>query len=411
MSRLAFVLAVSAALVFGASKADPPPTYARDIAPVIQKRCEGCHRPGQIGPFPLTNYAETRAFATEIKAATGERRMPPWHAEPGYGDFANERRLSDAEIKSIARWVDAGSPRGNLKDLPPPVKYSDEWMLGKPDLVLTPSEEFELGAAGVDEYRCFVLPSDLTEDRTVQAVEVRPGDRRVVHHLLAYVDTSGKARELDAKDPLPGYRCNIGGLGFLPSSGMGGWAPGISPRRLPEGVGRPLPRGSDVVIQVHYHRNGRIVRDRTSLGLYFNATPADRYLKSIPIVNFRIRIPAGAERHREEAHFTLRRDMLAWGATPHMHLLGKEMRMTATLPDGTVKDLVWVKKYEFKWQTEYIFRDPFPLPAGTKIDVVAYYDNSEKNPDNPHKVLRDVTWGEETTDEMLVGFLAYITPK
>ena len=404
---------MAAVLVPASPAADKPsgnglPTYAKEVSRIIQKNCEGCHRPGQIGPFSLTNYEQVSAFAPEIKKAALERRMPPWHAVKGYGEFRNERRLSDADVETLARWVDAGAPPGNLKDLPPPVQYSEDWVLGTPDAVITPDTSFELEASGVDEYRCFVVPTSYPEDRTIQAVEVRPGNRKVVHHVLIYSDVTGKARQLDAADSRPGFRC-FGGLGFLPQTGLGGWAPGGGVGRLPDDVGRFLAKGADVVMQVHYHKSGKPETDRSSLGFYFNRLPAKRYLRSRPVANLGIRIPAGAEHHRETAAWTLNEDILAYSVAPHMHLLGKEMLITATLPDDKKIDLVWVKGYSFNWQTGYVYKEPIPLPRGTRIDVTGYFDNSAKNPNNPNQPLKEIRWGEGTTDEMLIGWVAYIT--
>jgi len=405
-----FLTALSfAAVAISALGADAngTPTYARDVARIVQKNCEGCHRPGQIGPFSLTNYQEVSAFAPEIKKAVQERRMPPWHAVPGHGDFKNERRLSDSDVQTLARWIDAGAPQGNRKDLPPPVKHNDDWALGNPDAVIAPGVSFEIEASGVDEYRCFVIPTTYEENRTIQAIEVRPGNRKVVHHVLVYSDTSGRARQLDAADPRPGYSC-FGGLGFQPQSGLGGWAPGAVPGRLPDDVGRFLPKGADVVMQVHYHKNGKPETDRSSLGLHFNRQLARRHFRSRPILNIGIRIPPDAENHRETAYWIANQDLLAYSITPHMHLLGKEMLVTATFPDGTKKDLVWAKPYDFNWQTSYVFKEPFVLPKGTRIDVTGYFDNSAKNAKNPSNPLREVRWGEGTTDEMLIGWLGYI---
>lgn len=384
------------------------PTYAKEVSRILQKRCEGCHRPGQIGPFALTNYEQVSAFAPEIKRATQSRKMPPWHAEPGYGEFRNERRLSDDEVATIARWVDAGAPRGEAREMPPPVKYNDDWALGAPDAVLTPDVTWELEASGADEYRCFVMPTSFAEDRTIQAVEVRPGNRKIVHHVLIYADVTGKARQLDAADPRPGFTC-FGGLGFAPQTGLGGWAPGGGVGRLPEDVGRYLAQGADVVMQVHYHKSGKPETDRTSLGFYFNRVTARKYLKSRPVANLFIRIPPGEANYRNTAAWTLSEDVLVYGVTPHMHLLGKAMRMWATLPDGTRKDLVWVKSYSFNWQTGYVFKESLALPKGTKIDVEAWFDNSASNPSNPNNPLKEVRWGDATTDEMLIGWVAYIS--
>ncbi len=410
MRGAALLLAVAVS-VEAAEKAPSgaTPTYTKEVSRIIQKNCEGCHRPGQIGPFPLTTYEEVRTFATEIKRATAARRMPPWHAAPGYGDFRNERRLSDEEIRTLGKWIESGTPFGNKRDVPAKVEYKDDWASGTPDLVLTTGFSYDLDTNGEDEYRCFVMPTSFDSDRTVQTVEVRPGNRKVVHHVLMYADLSGKARQLDSADPAPGYRCRIGGLGFFPAGGLGGWAPGVFPQPLPDGVGRWLPKGADVVTQVHYHKNGLKESDRSSVGFHFNKQPAMRYLRGYTVANLGIRIPAGEEAHRENGSLTLRRDSLVYAVFPHMHLLGKEMRMVAKLPDGGEKDLVWVKNYDFNWQTGYIFKEPFTLPAGTRIEVSAIYDNPEHNPRNPNKPLKDVKWGEETTDEMLVGFVDYIT--
>jgi len=399
-----------AALSAADTPAGPKPTYAKDIARIVQKNCERCHRPGQVGPFALTNYEEVKAFAPEIKRVTQARRMPPWHAVKGFGEFLNERRLSDAEIEAIARWVDAGKPLGDPRDLPPAVLYTDEWALGPPDAVLTPEVSFDIAASGPDEYRCFVMPTTYPEDRTIQAIEVRPGARKLVHHVLLYADVSGRARQLDAADPAAGFKC-FGGLGFQPQTGLGGWAPGGVPGKLPDDIGRYLARGADMVMQVHYHKNGKPESDRTSLGLYFHKTPAKKFVRSRPVANLGIRIPAGDANYRATASWTLTEDLVGYSVFPHMHLLGKEMIMTATLPDGTNRDLVWAKPYEFNWQTGYVFKEPISFPKGTRIDVVAWYDNSEKNPNNPSHPPKEVRWGEGTDEEMLIGWVAYISDR
>jgi hypothetical protein len=414
MRRLSIAAALAAAVLplcaaeKGMDRAAP--TYAREVSRIIQNNCERCHRPGQIGPFSLTGYEQSSAYAREIKRVTQAHIMPPWHAVKGYGEFKNERRLSDADVDTLARWADAGAPLGDTKDLPTPVKYSDDWLLGTPDAVLASEVAYAIDASGEDEYRCFVLPTSFAEDRTIQAIEVRPGSRKIVHHVLLYSDVSGKGRHLDAADPKPGFSC-WGGLGFFPQTGLGGWAPGSIPMKLPDDTGRYLAKGADVIMQVHYHKNGKADSDRTSLGLYFNRERATKFIRSRPVANIGIRIPADDSNYRAEAHWTVPEDILGYSVAPHMHLLGKEMLATATFPDGTKKDLVWAKPYSFNWQTAYVFKEPIPFPKGTRIDVTAYYDNSEKNPNNPNKPLREVRWGEATTDEMLIGWIAYISDK
>lgn len=384
------------------------PTYAKEVSRIVQQNCERCHRPGQIGPFSLTNYEEVRAFSTEIKRVTAERKMPPWSAVPGHGEFSNERRLKEADIQTIAAWVDAGTPLGNKKDLPPSVKYSDDWAFGKPDLVLTPDESFELSGNGIDEYRCFVIPSGMDEVRYIQAMEVRPGNRKIVHHVRAFADTTGKARQLDEADPKAGFDCSLNMTAAFKRIGIGGWAPGMVPEKKPAAIGVYMPAKADVVMEVHYHKNGLKESDRSSLGIWFHKETPKHVQKSLIVVNIGIRIPAGAERH--EAHGVTRvpRDIIAISVLPHMHLLGNEMKVTATFPDGKVMDLVWAKPYDFNWQTVYTFKEPIRMPKGTRIDSYAYYNNSDSNPKNPNKPLREVRFGEGTGDEMLVTFLSYI---
>lgn len=400
---LGLLLFLGAADLWAAST----PTYAKDVARILQANCEGCHRPGQVGPFALHSYEQARAFAPEIKRVVTERRMPPWSAVPGHGEFRNERRLSEAQIATIAAWVDAGAPLGKKKDLPAPAAWKDEWAFGPPDLVLTPDADFQVEGNGVDQYRCFVLPG-VPETRYIQAMEVRPGNRQVVHHVRVFADATGKARELDAADPKAGFDCGLSMIAPYKRVSLGGWAPGMTPEKSPDAIGVLFPAKADVVMEVHYHRNGLKQSDRSTLGIYLHKEKPTHTARAYLIANIAIRIPPGAERHEEKARLILQKDVLATSIMPHMHLLGTEMKVTATLPDGTVKDLVWAKPYDFNWQISYKFKEPLRLPRDTRIDVVAYYNNSESNPRNPNQPLRQVRFGEATTDEMLVAFLGYI---
>jgi len=380
-------------------------TYTRDVAPILNKHCVSCHRPGEVGPFPLETYAQASGRAEQIKTYTARRIMPPWKAD-SRGEFANERRLTEREILTLAAWAKAGAPEGDPKDLPPRPRFTRGWTLGPPDAVFEMREPYTLGADGPDVYRCFVLPTDYTQDRWVTAMEVRPGNRAVVHHVIAYLDTRGRAERLDAADPGPGYTSSGGGPRFLPSGALGGWAPGLSPTPLPPGVGIRLPKGARIVLEVHYHKSGKVEKDRTKIGLYFCDTPVDKQMRSIPILNFWFRIPPGAANHVVRASYTVPTDLTALQVTPHMHLLGREMTLTATLPDGTQKRLVRVPDWDFNWQTTYVYKEPMKLPKGTRIDLVARYDNSEKNMRNPHRPPRAVGWGEQTTDEMCIAFVS-----
>jgi mono/diheme cytochrome c family protein len=382
-------------------------TYAEHIAPILQENCQTCHRPRQVAPFSLMNYRQAKAWAEEIRAYTGARLMPPWKAAPGFGEFKNERGLSESEINLIDRWVAEGMPKGDLELMPPPREFPEEWILGEPDLTVTMPEEYVIGPEGEDDYRHFVIPTDLNRDVYVEAIDVRPGNLETVHHVIVYVDTRGKARRLDAADPGPGYT-NFGGPGFDPVSMLGGWAPGTYPNVTPPGSGAFLPKGSDVVLQVHYFRTGVEERDRTRVGLYFSEHPDPKRIHMSAALNREFKIPPGENRYRVTAERPVREDVYAVSVYPHMHLLGEEIQVTAELPDGTVIPFIWIKNWDFNWQGDYHFREPIFLPQGSRIRVVAYYDNSADNPNNPHHPPKPVGWGEKTTDEMCLAFVSYL---
>jgi mono/diheme cytochrome c family protein len=383
-----------------------PVTYARDVAPILNANCVSCHRAGEAGPFPLTSYNDARKRAATIAAVVGARVMPPWKLD-SHGEFQNERRLSDAQIATLTRWARGGAKPGDLKAAPTPPKFRPGWALGRPDLVVSPSGEYALEAEGRDVYRCFVIPTDFPADRFVSALDVRPGNRAVVHHVLAYVDTTGKARKLDAKDPGEGYSTG-GGIGFLPAGMLGGWAPGAMPAQLPPSTGILLPKGADIVLEVHYHKSGKPERDRSQVALYFGRDEAvERPLRYFPLVNLGLRIPPGAKDHVVRADLTVPADTTLVNVFPHMHLLGKQMTVTATLPDGTTKRLIHVPDWDFNWQGFYAYKEPVKLPRGTKVELVAHYDNSADNPRNPSHPPKTVTWGEQTTDEMCLAFLGF----
>ncbi len=382
------------------------PTFDKDIAPIIYKNCAICHRPGEVAPFSLLTYHDTGKRAKQIARVTEDRIMPPWKAEPGFGQFANDRHLTPDQIALFREWADSGAPEGSSADLPAPPKFTEGWTLGEPDVVLEPDEDYPLAAEGSDIYRCFVIPTKFTEDHYIGALEVRPGNRKVVHHVIVHFDTTGAARELDARDPGPGYTA-FGGVGFRSSGMIGGWAPGILPSFLPDGIGRLVPKGADLVVQVHYHKSGKPETDRTKVGLYFARGTVDKKLRAWPLAKLMLRIPPGDSNYVAHASLTIPHDVTAYRVTPHMHLLGRDMKLTATLPDGSVLPLVHVANWDFNWQTSYTFSTPLQLPAGTRVDLEAHYDNSSGNPLNPNNPPKLVKWGEQTTDEMCLAFLAY----
>ncbi len=382
------------------------PTYTKDVAPIFQKNCLECHRRGQVGPFALETYEQARKRAADIATVVEERGMPPWKASPHFGvKFQDERLLSEKEIATVLAWAESGAPEGNPADLPPPPSFSEEWLLGRPDLVVDIGTDYAVPESGGDIYRCFVIPSRLEQDVYVTAAEYRPGNRRVVHHILAYVDTSGKARERDQADPGPGYAC-FGGPGEPIHGDLGGWAPGIQPRTLPDGIGRSLPRGSDVIVQVHYHPSGKPERDRTKIGLHFARKPIRQTLHWIPAFNPGMELPPGESNIEIQAAWQVPVDLVGHAVTPHMHLLGRDIRMALKFPDGREQDLIKIDDWDFNWQYSYFFEKPIELPKGTVVKVVGHYDNTAANPRNPNKPPKLVKWGEATTDEMCVGFIA-----
>lgn len=387
--------------------AAPTPTFAKDVAPILYRNCAGCHRPGEVGPFSLLDYKDAAKRAELLKEVTTARQMPPWPAEPGYGHFLNERRLTDAEVATIAAWADAGAPEGDPKDLPPAPTFPEGWQLGTPDLVLTVSEAFNVPADGPDLFRCFVVPIDLPENRTVAAVEFRPGNPKVVHHALFFLDSTGAARKKDEASPGPGFP-SFGGPGFLPTGSLGGWAPGSMPRRLADGLGLRLPKGSDLALQVHYHPSGKPETDRSTLGIYFTKAPAQRIVVGQRLVNRQIDIPPGEAHYQRTAQLEVPVDLKVIGITPHMHLIGREMKVRAIRPDGTEEPLIWIRDWDFNWQGQYTYAEPVRLPAGTRIELTASYDNSADNPRNPSDPPRRVRFGEQTTDEMLFCFLQVV---
>ncbi len=370
----------------------------------------GCHRAGEVAPFALANYADAAKRAQQISDVTHARYMPPWRPEHNYGDFLGERRLTERQLEILAAWADADAPEGDADDLPPPPRYTDGWQLGEPDIVVKMPEAFTIPAEGRDVFRCFVLPLDVPADRLVAAVEFRPGNRKVVHHAIYFLDANGVARKKDEADPAPGYG-SFGGPGFLPTGDLGGWSPGYQARFLPEDLGRYLKKGSDLVLQVHYHPSGKPETDQSSLGIHYVKKPSRKVVATITITNRNLYIEAGENHHEMSGTYTLPSDVRLVGVTPHMHLLGKEMKATATLPDGKTIPLIWIKNWNFNWQDQYILRQPLKLPKGTRIDVTAAYDNSPANPFNPSSPPRRVTWGEQTTDEMFFCFFPVTTDR
>ncbi|MBK9167575.1 MAG: redoxin domain-containing protein [Bryobacterales bacterium] len=375
-------------------------TFAQEVAPVLYKRCAGCHYPGGPGPFALSGYDDAARRAAQIAAVVEQRVMPPWKPEPLPGvHFAGDRRLPDAEIELIAEWVRGGAPRGDPAAEPAPPRFTGGWRLGKPDLAVRLPQPYSIAASGEDHYRCFVLPLDLRETRYVRAMEVRPSNPGVTHHVLVFTDRTGAARKRDAEEDGLGYEC-FGAPGFLPGGGLGGWTPGTGPIEQPAGAAVPVRPGTDLVLQLHFQPAGKLEQEETEIAFYFTSEPPTRRLMDVALGSREIDIPAGERRYRVTDAFTLPVDVEVTGVIPHAHYLCTEMRGKAILPDGTERLLLWIRDWDFNQQEQYRYAEPVRLPADTRLEMEFFYDNSAENPRNPSVPPRQVLWGPASTDEM-----------
>lgn len=379
------------------------PTFAEHIAPLLNKHCVECHRPGEVAPFSLVGYENAKKWAPMIAEVASKRRMPPWKAVNGYGEFLDENRLSDEQIDALARWNDAGAPRGDTKIEPPTPSFESSWTLGEPDMVLSQSKPYALDPNGSDEYRNFVLPLNNEETLWITGMDVKPGNPQVVHHVIAFIDSRGQsarqlARVTDGKEGYPSF----GGVGFAPFGSLGGWAPGLRARHAPTNIAFEVPPKSSIVMQVHYHKNGKVEADLTKLGLYVAKQKPVQPMRLRWLANPFFRIPAGAKGHPVKLEYKVPTDVTVYGAMPHMHLLGRSMKATVIFPDGSKKPLIYIDDWDFNWQMTYALKQPMKVPAGSTLLVEGTYDNSSDNPNNPNDPPKPITWGEETTDEMFL---------
>lgn len=401
-TQMIFAAAMAVASLAGASKQDAPVTFYRDVLPVIQKNCQSCHRAGEAAPMALGTYAQVRPWAKAIKASVLARKMPPWFADPAYGKFHNERRLSDGEIQKIAAWVDAGAPEGKANDAPAQAEFVEGWNIGKPDVEIAMPAAYEVPQSGTVDYTYVIVPTGLKEDAWVQAAEVRPGARSVVHHVIAFVREPGSKW----------FRNYEPGVAFVPKKGGGeggssellvGYAPGLPPAVLEPGRAKLLKAGSDIVFQLHYTTNGKAASDRTKVGLVFAKAPPRERVMTLAAMNQKFVIPAGAANHAVDSQFTLRSEAKLVGLMPHMHLRGKDFVYNAVYPTGERETLLRVPKYDFNWQLWYYLDQPKTLPKGTRIECTAHFDNSANNPANPD-ATKEVKWGDQSWEEMMIGW-------
>jgi len=380
------VVILSIVRVLGAST---PVTFARDVAPILYKRCAGCHREGEVAPFSLMTYEDAAKRAAQIARVTASRLMPPWKPIPGYGDFEGARALTAAEIDTLRRWANTGATRGDSVPAAPQVASA---RIAQPDLVVRMEQPFIVPADGPDIYRCFTMPLGLNASKYVNAMEFRPGNARVVHHALFFVNRSGTVREKE-------YSC-FGAPGFLPVGGLGGWSPGSPPIRMPEGAAAVLSKGSTLVMQLHFHPTGKPEIVQSEIAFSFTSEAPRRRLMDIPLGSQLIDIPAGEKAYKVRDHFTVPVDVDAIGIIPHAHYICKEMKGIARLPDGSTRWLIWIRDWDFNWQEHYRYRRPVHLPAGTKLEMEFTYDNSTANARNPNHPPQRVRYGSDSSDEM-----------
>jgi hypothetical protein len=388
-------LAFSAVSVFAANTdGGKAPTFSKEVAPILFSKCVSCHRPGEAAPMALRNYKEVRPWAKAIKQQVATRTMPPWHADPSIDKFANDRRLSDAQVATIVKWADAGAPEGNAADMPKLPDFTEGWAFGKPDMVLDTGTDYPIPAKGVVAYQYFKVDPGFKEDTWVQAAEARPSQRSQVHHIIVFVQ-QGKQRAVRAGEQF--------------SDMLIGYAPGVPNTTWDPDTAFLVKAGSTFLFQVHYTTNGTAAADRSLLGLKIRKDPPKYRAFSGSAIQFRFAIPPNDPNYEVKASYTFKEDVTLLDLTPHMHLRGKAFKYVLTYPDGRSEELLNVPKYDFNWQLSYILAEPRKIPAGSKMDVTAWYDNSPNNKYNPDPT-DTVKWGDQTFQEMMIGFFNYKVP-
>lgn len=373
------LLLISGVLSIAAAAAVP--TFHRDVLPILQNRCQSCHRPGEAAPMPLLTFKEVRPWAKAIRGSVLQGKMPPWSADPRHGKFRNDLSMPAAERDLLVSWVDGGSPEGDPADAPAPRTFTEGWKIAKPDAIFEMPQPFEVPASGAIDYQYFSVPTNFTEDRWVESVEVRPGDRSVVHHAIVTVDSGG----------------------WTGRQYLAGYAPGMSPQIWPKGQARLIKAGSYLTFQMHYTANGKATRDRTRIGLIFAKAPAKEQVVALNASAYWFSIPPREANYRVESAAALREEVKLVGMRAHMHLRGKSFQFRAVYPTGESEILLNIPKYDFEWQPYYYLETPKLLPRGTRIECTAYFDNSANNPRNPDPSA-EVSWGPQSWDEMMIGW-------
>jgi len=415
MNRTRVAVALAGLIGMAASahaQSSAAPTFSKDVAPILYQNCTSCHRAGEIGPMPLVSFNDARPWAKAIANRVADGTMPPWHADPAHGQFLNDRRLSETDRDTIVKWASSGAPEGKPSDLPAVPKFAEGWQIGTPDTIWSMQEDYPIPASGTIEYKNFEVPTNLTEDKWAEAIEVRPGNRSVVHHVIVYLvdpkpvrapqaftPAAGMRRPADAPKTEKGAEPNDRPMPKQPTGWLTGYAPGQSVRVYQPGTALRVPAGSTLIIQEHYTATGKETTDRTRIGIKWAMEAPKTIVDVATLQNGNFKLPAGAPDTRVDAELTLKEDVTVWSILPHTHMRGKKWEVTATYPDGRSELILNVPKYDFNWQTDYIFKQPLNMPKGTKIRTSAWYDNSPANKANPD-ATKDVYWGDQTWEEM-----------
>lgn len=392
----------------------PQVTFYKDVLPILQNRCQECHRKGEIAPFPMITYNETRPWAKAIKSSVLSKKMPPWFADSQYGHFSNDRSLSQQEIDTLVAWADGGAREGNSKDAPKPHEWIDGWNIRKPDLVIGMKEPFHIGAKEEVPYQYVIMPTEFKEDKWVQMAEARPSNRGIVHHIVVFIRQPENKWLRDQPVGVP-FVPPGGGKDFNNTSGGGSdilmiYTPGMIPEIWRPGLAKKIPAGSDLVLQIHYTADGKDSEDWSKVGLVFaKEKPAERAM-TFGSYNLTFKIPPGDANYKVDGmKNTFPNGVEILSFFPHMHVRGKSFEYRAVYPDGRAETLLRVPKYDFFWQLDYKLAQPLKLPPGARIECTAWYDNSPNNPANPDpKSL--VSWGEQSWEEMMIGFYDIVLP-
>ena len=434
MVRFGYAVLLSTVVMFGGVASDTVyaeveaevPTFAEDVAPILYENCVTCHRPGEIAPMSLISYSDVRPWSRSIRNQVVAGTMPPWHADPDVGRFSNERRLTPAEKDTLVRWADGGAPEGDPVKLPPVPVFADGWQFGEPDVVLQMPEPFEVPAEGTVRYQYFSVPTNFAEDTWVEAIEVRAGERSVVHHILAYVRDPAGSRPDRAFRDIPvdeRYKAMVkrnrqrveaaGGQRARRRNGpgvlIGTMAPGTNPMAFESGTALRIPKGAELVFQVHYSASGTAAADRSMVGLILADGPPTREIRAGQFTNPAFELPAGSSDERVDTMIEFTEDAEIFALFPHTHVRGKRWEYRLTYPDGRSEPVLSVPNYDFDWQTYYVLEEPLVVPKGAKLEASAWYDNSAANRSNPDPTVA-VRWGEQTWEEMQYTGIYYTVP-